>query len=239
MKCYRTGEWPSTEDEALEQQRQAGPLVSIIGHAPEPNVIVAVDTSYGSGGSSLYVAAVATTFPGLSELERAYYEQAVTFPYIPGFFYYREGPAICAVLEKMRTQADLILLASHGIAHPARCGLACQVGIDFGRPTIGCSRKLLAGQVRPVANTKGSSQPILLDGKTVGVAYRSKDDVKPIFISPGHLCDVPYAQQIAVPCLRGFRMPEPLRLAHILANRHRRRSEAGWVQGDSDPPNGQ
>ena len=104
--------------------------------------------------------------------------------------------------------------------------MACQIGLAIDRPTIGCARKLLAGRHRPVAPAKGSSQPIVANSKQVGLAYRSKENVKPIFISSGHRCDLEHARDIIVKNLRGFRLPEPLRLAHLFANKYRRRSEA-------------
>jgi deoxyribonuclease V len=86
-----------------------------------------------------------------------------------------------------------------------------------------------------VDTVKGSSQPVSLCGSEVGLAYRSKDNVKPIFISPGHRCDLAYAKEIVIRCLRGYRLPEPLRRAHLLANKHKAYHEKGRARNSSEP----
>lgn len=225
MNCVYTHGWPSTKHDAYRIQAAATAEVLLHGNAVEPTLIAAVDTDYGVDGEYLYAAAIVLSFPAFDEVERAYARIRVTFPYIPGLFFFREGPAITEALSKLTSEPDAIILSGHGIAHPKRCGLASHIGLAFDRPAIGCARKLLAGQHRPVGETKGNSQPITLEGKEVGLAYRSKDKVKPIFISPGHKCDLGYARDIIVRSLRGFRLPEPLRVAHLLANRYRQRSE--------------
>ncbi|MFZ5981071.1 MAG: endonuclease V, partial [Candidatus Zixiibacteriota bacterium] len=172
-----------------------------------------------------YAAVVVVDFPKLQEVERAYYFDKVEFPYHPGLFYYREGPVVSKALEQIKSRVDLMIVHGHGIAHPKRIGMASHLGLDFDIPTVGCARKNLTGTYRPVGDNKGCSQPIYIQGKEVGLAYRSKDKVKPIFISPGYKCDLTYAREIIVRCLRGYRLPEPLRLAHLLANKYKRHIE--------------
>jgi len=193
--------------------------------AREPRLIAAVETVYGSGGDMLYGCGVIMTFPELREVERVFGEGPPGFPYVPGLLYFREGAIVGQVLNNFAQTPDLLIIHGHGTAHPTRCGLACQVGVVFDVPTIGCSRRLLTGHHREVPETKGSSQPIMMGSRQVGVAFRSKDNVKPIFVSPGHLCDLPGALDIVKRCLRGFRQPEPLRLAHRMANKYKRRCE--------------
>ena len=227
MKRIRFHDWPRARFEAVQLQDETIPLVDLQGNNKEPELIAAVDTAYGFGGENLFAAVVVVNFPKLQEIERAYYFDAVNFPYLPGFFYYREGPVISEALERIETKPDLLIVHGHGIAHPKRVGMACQIGLDFDIPTIGCARKILAGSHRPVGENKGYSQPINLKGKEVGLAYRSKDKVKPIFISPGYKCDLAFARNIIVKCLRGYRLPEPLRMAHLFANKYKRHIEKG------------
>jgi len=175
----------------------------------------------------LYAAAVVTSFPEVEVVERSFYHGTMSFPYVPGLKYYREGPIIVKALANLSTEPDLIIVHGHGIAHPKRCGMACQIGLTFDKPTIGCARKLLAGRFREVPEIKGSSQPIHLNEKVVGVAYRSKDKVKPVFISPAYKIDLERARDLSLRNLRGYRLPEPLRLAHLFANKYKRRIEKG------------
>jgi deoxyribonuclease V len=218
-------EWPTLRAEALEIVEAASSRIEIHTNTVEPKLIAAVETDYGTGGETLYSAAVLMTFPEHQLVERALYYAKVTFPYYPGLMFFREGPMILNALAKLRTDPDLIIVSGHGIAHPALCGTACHIGLAFDKPTIGCSRRLLAGQYGTLDETKGSSQPLMLHGREVGVVYRTKDGVKPLFISPAHKCDLAFARDIIVRCLRDYRLPEPLRLAHLEANKYRRRTE--------------
>ena len=226
LKFRQFHEWPSNKSEAIEIQREAVGQVELQATLDDIKLIAAVDTAYSHGGETLYASVVVTTFPEIEEVERSYQHGEVTFPYIPGLFYFREGPVIVKALEKVAHDVDLIIVHGHGIAHPKQCGTASQIGLAFDLPTIGCARKLLAGHNRPVPPEKGSYQPVMLQSREVGVAYRSKTNVKPIYISPGHRCDIPQARSIVVQNLRGHRLPEPLRLAHLFANKYKRHSES-------------
>ena len=225
LECRQFHEWPKTKSEATATQREMVDKVELYGGLDNVRTIAAVDTSYGHGGETLYACAVVTTFPEIEEIERTFHHGAVSFPYIPGLFYFREGPVIIQALKKVRSDVDLIIVHGHGVAHPQRCGMASQIGLIFDKPTIGCARKLLTGQFRPVAPEKGSFQPVTIEAREVAIAYRSKSDVKPIFISPGHKCDINDARSIVVQNLRGYRLPEPLRLAHLFANKYKRHTE--------------
>lgn len=229
-------EWPDTRQRAIDIQRDVASRVVLHGNTDEPRLIAAVDTAYGFGGEHLYASAVVLSFPQLEEVERAYHFGKVTFPYFPGLFYFREGPIMVEALARLKSEPDLIIVHGHGTAHPQRCGIACHIGVNFNKPTVGCARRLLVGTHRPVPDLKGGQQPILHKGKEIGIAYRTKDKVKPLFISPGHMCDLNFSRDMIVRCLRGFRLPEPLRLAHLLANKYKRKMEKGSPVKPARPP---
>ncbi|MBU0985551.1 MAG: endonuclease V [candidate division Zixibacteria bacterium] len=222
MKWVNVHDWPRTKAEAYEIQDSRIDKVRLNGNNVEPELICALEGAYGYGGQSVYAAAVVLTYPDFKEVDRSLSFDTPTFPYIPGLFYFREGPALIKALEGLKETPDVIMITAHGIAHPRRCGLACHIGLDFDIPTIGCARRLLFGKHRQVGVNRGSSQPVVHRGEQIGLAYRSKDEVKPIFVSPGHRCDLTYATNVVVSGLRGYRLPEPLRVAHLLANKHKR-----------------
>lgn len=217
--------WPTTRDEAFSILEEIAPRVVISANTPEPGLIAAVETDYGHTGDVLYGAAVVMTFPEFRVVERAVCSEKLTFPYHPALVFFREGQTIINALAKLKSDPDLLMVSGHGLAHALFCGTASFIGMLFDKPAIGCARRLLAGQHRELAETKGSSQPIMMGNREVGVAYRSKDGVKPIFISPAHRCDLEFARRITVQCLREFRQPEPLRLAHLDVNSYGRVSE--------------
>ena len=206
-------------------QRELREQVDICGNFRPPSMIAAVETAYGIEGKAVYAAAAVVTFPELEIVERRFARRPATFSYVPGLFYFREGPAMIAALEQLEEDADVIIVHGHGLAHPERCGIASCIGLAFDTPAIGCARRLLAGRHREVGVERGSEESITLKSQPVGVAYRSRDKVKPIFISPGHLCNIEQARDTVVQCLRGYRLPEPQRIAHASANKSRRLHE--------------
>ncbi len=225
MQYTKLHEWPQSKPEAIEIQKSLASKVSTLPNHKEINILAAVETTYSSDGQLVMTAATAFTFPEIKEIDRIFQYGEVTFPYIPGMFYFREGETIIKTLEKMKTEPDIIIVHGHGIAHPQFCGMASHIGLAFNKPTIGCCRKLLVGFHHEVPPNRGSYQPIIYKGKKVGYALRSKDNVKPIFVSPGHLCDVEFAREIIVKNLRGFRLPEPLRVAHSAVNKYQKHIE--------------
>jgi deoxyinosine 3'endonuclease (endonuclease V) len=66
---------------------------------------------------------------------------------------------------------------------------------------------------------KGSVGWIQREGEKVGAVLRTKQRVKPVFVSPGHRIDLMTSIQIVLESCQGFRIPEPLRHAHQLAER--------------------
>ena len=231
MEWKHAHNWPRTKAEAYDLERERETLLDIHRYDAAPKLIVAVETSYGYGAETAFAAAAVLTFPDLKPIERQVAHVDVLFPYIPGLFYYREGPALVEVLRKVKCNPDVILVSGHGLAHPRGLGLATQLGISFDKPSIGCARRLLIGRHKPVSEKKGGFAPILYKGEKVGMAYRSKDFVKPVFISPGHRCGHDFAVEVVTQCIRGFRLPEPIRLVHNLANRHKRNVEGSRRDG--------
>ncbi len=51
------------------------------------------------------------------------------------------------------------------------------------------------------------------DGEVVGAALRTRDGVKPVFVSVGNRTDLDTSVMIALECSRGLRIPEPTRVA--------------------------
>lgn len=222
MEIRAPHDWPSAPEQALAFQHACMSQVSLTGNNRPPKLIAAVDTAYGYKGERIYASAIVMKFDSLTEVEKRSAGGPVSFPYIPGLFYFREGPVMIKALSMLRHDPDLIIVHGHGVAHPRKCGSASHIGLTFDKTTIGCARRLLAGNHSPVAAEHGSSQPIHIGREEVGLAYRSKDNVKPIFISPGHRCDLDFAREVIVGSLRGFRLPEPQRVAHLYANKYRR-----------------
>ena len=173
------------------------------------------------------VVAVVTVlaFPELSPLEEAVAEAPLTFPYVPGLLSFREGPAILEAFRRLRAAPDLILFDGQGIAHPRGRGIAAHIGVLLDRPAIGVAKSRLVGEADPAAlgSEKGARLPLVLAGETVGALVRSRTNVRPLYVSPGHRVTVDEAVSWTLACCTRYRLPEPTRLADKHAGWHKRR----------------
>ena len=114
----------------------------------------------------------------------------------------------------IRERCDMIMVDGHGLAHPRGFGLACHVGVLLDIPAIGVAKKCLYGTFSEPGLEK--EERALMRGKdreVVGAALRTRDGVKPVFVSIGNRTDLDTAVMVAIECSRGLRIPEPTRLA--------------------------
>jgi deoxyribonuclease V len=140
----------------------------------------------------------------------------VEYPYVPGFLSFREGPILLEAIGQLKHAWEVILFDGQGVCHPRRCGLACHVGVQLGRPAVGAAKSRLCGEHAEPALPAGSAEPVSLDGEVLAVALRTREGVRPMYISVGHRMDLPSAARIVMACCR-YRMPEPTRLADKLS----------------------
>jgi deoxyribonuclease V len=154
---------------------------------------------------------VVYSYPEMRELERAFAEVQLKFPYVPGFLSFREIPALLAALGKLRQMPDLMFCDGQGYAHPRRMGLATHLGIVLDRPTIGCAKSILIGKHDAVGNEKGEWAPMMDGEERIGAALRTRSGVKPMYISPGHRVSLETSIQLTLAVCDGPRIPRPTR----------------------------
>ncbi|RKX17041.1 MAG: endonuclease V [Candidatus Zixiibacteriota bacterium] len=183
--------------------------------------ICSFDISYDKSSRKNFAVAILLSYIKLEEVERSVIVEKADFPYVPGLLAFREGPAIVKVFKKLRNKPDLLLFDGHGIAHPRGMGIASMIGILLDRPSIGCAKSRLVGDFTEPAQMKGSISDLLYKGRKVGHVLRSRDKVKPIFVSAGHLIELDMATDIVLRCCHRYRLPKPVRMAHRLANQVR------------------
>jgi len=145
-------------------------------------------------------------------------EMRVSFPYVPGLLSFREIPLILAACEGIESTPDLFIADAQGIAHPRRMGLASHLGLCLGIPTVGCAKSILCGRYGDLGDERGERAPLIDGGEVVGMALRTRCGVKPVYVSVGHKVDLDEACRWVLDCCRGYRLPEPTRLAHRAAS---------------------
>ena len=143
----------------------------------------------------------------------------VNFPYTSGYFVFREGPAILEILSKMTTLPTILIVNSHGIAHPSFAGCASHIGVIANLPTIGVAQNILCGTFESEPSLIGEWVPIYYQNKIVGAYFLSQKKNRPIIVSPGHRITLESAIEIVKKSIRGHKFPEPIYLAHELAKK--------------------
>jgi len=157
-------------------------------------------------------------FTSMELVDQATAEIPISFPYVPGLLSFREMPVILAALGQLETRPDLYMVDGHGYAHPRRFGLACHLGVWLDKAAIGCGKSILVGATAPIEKPRGSVAPLTDGEEIIGTAVRTRDGVKPVYVSVGHRIDLESAIGIILNCGRGVRLPEPIRWAHRLAS---------------------
>jgi deoxyribonuclease V len=180
--------------------------------------VAGADVAFSPDGSQVIAGVVVWDSATRTVVEQKLARVVCRFPYIPGLLSFREMPAVLAAFRKLRTEPQVVLCDGQGLAHPRRVGLACHLGLWLERPTIGCAKSRLCGVYTEPPVEKGRFSPLLLDGEQAGVVLRTRTAVKPLFVSPGHLCDHESAVRLTLAATTRFRLPEPTRLAHQLVS---------------------
>lgn len=216
----------------VELRDRLGPVRLIAGadlafRLPEPR-------SWESGSGRAIAGVVVFSFPGLEEIERAWVEKPLTFPYVPGLLSFREIPALLDAFAKLRHAPDLVFVDGHGYAHPRRFGIASHLGVLLDTPTIGCAKSLLIGEHAEPGARAGAWTPLFApngsaSGKiersaqsgtqeTIGAVLRTRADTRPIYVSSGHRVSLARAVEFTLAVCDGFRIPRPTREAdHFVA----------------------
>ena len=233
MEIRQLHPWPTDQNEAVLIQNQFKKEITVEGALNGVRLVAGADTAFDHIANTLFAAICLFTYPDLQQIDTAIASAEAKFPYVPGLHVFREGPVILKAFARLETRPDVVIFAGHGTAHPRRFGIAGHLGLILDIPSIGCARKKLVGQHQEFGSEEGESSPLYMGNSNAGLVYRSRGNVKPIFISPGHKCAPGDAYRLVIGCLRGYRMPEPLRSAHILAGRIKRgarKNEAEYKQ---------
>ncbi len=209
-------QWDVTPGEAIAiQQRLRSQVQMTNGIAlAEIKTIAGVDASYRDEARAVIVV---LTFPALEVVEEVVAARASAFPYVPGLLSFREVPVVLDALEKLTVRPDILMCDGQGYAHPRRLGLASHLGVYLDMPSIGCAKSRLIGSYHEPGPNPGDRAPLMDRGEMIGMVLRSKSRTNPLFISSGHRVDLATAVELVMRCLRGYRLPEPTRLADRLS----------------------
>ena len=222
--------WRVNTAKAVEMQMMLAAQVSRISEITTPRFIAGVDISVKKEWEMATGAVVVIAYPELEVVETQVVNGRLDFPYIPGLLSFREVPLILAVCEKLAVIPDILMVDGQGIAHPRRMGLASHLGLFLNIPTIGCAKSRLCGTNPLPGIESGNFAEVEDRGEVIGAALRTRRGVKPVYVSTGHKIDLQSAIYWVLECCRGYRLPEPTRLAHQLAVGSLRREISAVMQ---------
>ena len=205
--------WDLTPREAMRLQRSWRERVEREDRFGPLQYVAGADMAFDPETNIAFAAVIVYRLPELVEVERRMARRKLRFPYVPGLLSFREGPVLLAAFARLRLEPDVILIDGHGLAHPRRFGIACHLGLLLDCPTIGCAKSILVGEAEEPGPKAGSTATLLDKGEKVGVVLRTRDNVKPIYVTTGHRVSLDSAVRIVGLCLDGFRLPKPTREA--------------------------
>ncbi len=198
------------------QRRLAAAVVIPAARVPNPETLTGLDVSYQTGSDRLVAAAVTVHSETGDVLDQAAVAGWATYPYRSGLLALREVPPLLAALDSLRAPPDLLLCDGQGIAHPRRFGLACHLALATGIPAIGVAKTRFVGTHGPVGRHRGDRAPLTDAGELVGYALRTRDDVRPVYVSPGSGIGFEQSCELVLAACRAARLPDPIRAADHL-----------------------
>lgn len=213
MKTRNLHNWNLSPKEAIVLQKNLSEKIILKNKFKNIRLIAGADMAIDEHRNLGVAGIIIYSYPDLKEIERCFAKAEIKFPYVPGLLAFREAPILTKAFTKLRYIPDVVIFDGQGIAHPRGLGIASHMGLILGRPTIGCAKSRLVGEHKEPGKNPGDWTPLNYKNKVIGAVLRTRKNVKPVFISPGHLIDLKTSIKIVVSCLDGVRIPKPTREA--------------------------
>jgi deoxyribonuclease V len=222
MRIQGLHSWNLTPTEAVALQRELAGRVDTSRPLGKCDIVAGADVSYSRFSPTCYAAVVVLRTHDWTIIETQGAVADSKFPYVPGLLTFREAPVLLDAFRKLRHTPDAVILDGQGRAHPRRIGFAAHMGLWLNLPTVGCAKSRLLGTFAEPGLKAGSRTQLMDHGEVIGRVVRTKDNVKPVFVSIGNKVDLPSAVRLVLRCCNGYRIPEPTRQAHLHVNALRR-----------------
>ncbi|KMS75123.1 endonuclease V [Streptomyces viridochromogenes] len=221
--------WPATEEEARAVQDGLRKRVVLDEPGPPPGSghVTGVDVAYDDERDVVAAAAVVLDAATLEVVAEATAVGRISFPYVPGLLAFREIPTVLAALDALPCPPGLVVCDGYGLAHPRRFGLASHLGVLTGLPTIGVAKNPFTFTYDDPGPERGAAAPLLAGAEEVGRALRTRDTVKPVFVSVGHRTSLDNACAHTLALTPEYRLPETTRRADSLCRQALKRVSAG------------
>jgi deoxyribonuclease V len=217
--------WDLTPKQAVALQRQLADRVRIEPLTRPVRTVAGTDCAFLDGGKRILAAAVLCDAKSMAVLAEAHAVQPCPMPYIPGLLSFREAPAVIEAVESLPETPDLVLCDGQGRAHPRRLGLASHVGLWLDLPVVGVAKSVLCGEFRQPGLARRCRTQMHHGGEVIGAAVRTRQNVRPVYVSVGHRVTLDDAIRWTLRCGRGYRLPAPARQAHLRVTRIKKQAQ--------------
>ncbi|MGM0588594.1 MAG: endonuclease V [Bacteroidota bacterium] len=219
--------------EAADVQRRLQQMIQLQSLTRTVRSVGGADISYNRGSNLISAALVLLDYPSLELSAVALAQSTVEFPYLSGMLSFRELPPLLQVWELVPSQQkpDLMVFDGHGVCHPRGIGLASHAGVMLDTPALGIAKNPLYGTWKMPDSKRGSYTKISAqqengdEEQLIGYVLRSRTNVKPVYVSAGHLITQKEALEWALRITPRYRISEPIRYAHKWANKLRTQKE--------------
>ena len=220
LKTSLTHPWIITHGEADAIQHRLASAVELrplpADGRGSPKLAAGVDVAYTKDGTHAWAVAVV--------MDREFHTIATSviegdpdIPYKRGYLAFREGRLTIEALMSLGVEPDLVFCDGHGVVHERGCGLASHVGVLLGVPTVGVPKTPFHAVDHPPGPHRGDHYVLTKEWGAEGASVRLKGGSKQVYVSPGHLVDLPSALALALAWSSGrHRVPDPLSVAHTL-----------------------
>ncbi len=235
MRGKADADWPQIVERWKDQQEQLRGRIVVAPLDPLPRYVAGVDAAFSADNSHVLAAAVVYDRDERRIVEIARATRPADVPYVPGFLSFREGPAVLEAIGRLKHPFGVICFDGQGYAHPRRCGLAAHLAVTLDMPGIGVAKSRLIGTYQEPATAAGSTSPLMDGDERIGLVLRTRDGVRPVFVSIGHRVDLESARELVLACCTRCRIPEPTRQADIeVAKMKGVRQGATWMAQAGD-----
>ena len=212
--------WTTDVKEAAREQLALRELICLQARSPCFTRGLAIGTAYDESSRCCLAVGIPFDQHGTCKEPLDVRVREISFPYLPGLLAFRVGPAVCALLDDVADEVDLLLFDAQGIAHPRGIGLASHIGVLYDKSSIGITRNPLFGRFVPPVPGRFNYTNILHPERntTIGYALSLEVDCEPVYVSPGHRISLPETLEMVCKIAGRGCFPKPLRRAHAAAN---------------------
>lgn len=192
-----------------EEQLKLAKEVSLKDSFSKLNLIAGCDQAFRDND---VVSGIVVCDKNMEIIEKKYAIVKAKIPYVPGFLFYREGPAVIEAFNKLEKKPNVLMVDGNGILHPRRLGMASQLGVILDIAAIGVTKNLMCGDVK--------EGKVYVDKEIRGFELKTREYAKPIYVSPGHKISLGKSLEIAKSYIKfPHKLPVPLYLAHRYVNK--------------------